>query len=121
MQHRQYRRPSPVPTGPDVRGDCRVAPEPRGYPRPTSSINGFRVRPALTDGSRSGPDRVSTEPGLRDWIRIAAQIEWCAPEGTTVDDLARVEDAAAEWLYQRARVDVDMGRLVSRGQAPGST
>jgi hypothetical protein len=37
-----------------------------------------------------------------EWIAVAAQVERLAPDGVSVDDLARVEDAAAEWVFQRS-------------------
>jgi hypothetical protein len=61
---------------------------------------GTHMRRPLIDPTLEG-DEVAPEPGY-EWIRIAAHVERLAPENVSVDELARVEDAAAEWLYQRS-------------------
>jgi hypothetical protein len=37
------------------------------------------------------------------WFVFAAYLEDAAPAHITADQLARVEDTAAEWLFQRSR------------------
>ena len=59
-------------------------------------------------------------PGY-EWLPIAAHLERLAPEGTTVDEFARAEDAAAEWVYQRSLHRALAPLAHRRGQAPGST
>jgi len=44
----------------------------------------------------------ATRPTAREWLALAAQIELVAPADLTADELARVEDAAAEWVFQRS-------------------
>jgi len=59
------------------------------------------MRRPLTDPTHERDD-VDPEPGY-EWISIAARIERLAPENVSADELARVEDAVAEWGYQRSR------------------
>jgi hypothetical protein len=38
----------------------------------------------------------------QEWLLLAAHLEDVAPADVTADELARVEDAAAEWVFQRS-------------------
>jgi hypothetical protein len=39
----------------------------------------------------------------REWIQLGAYVERTAPENVSADELGRVEDEAAERIYQRSR------------------
>ena len=54
----------------------------------------------------------------REWIQVGAYLERTAPEGVSADELGRVEDAAAERIYQRSRRGALAGS--SAGYFPGS-
>ena len=54
----------------------------------------------------------------REWIQVGAYLERTAPEGVSADELGRVEDAAAERIYQRSRRGALVGS--SAGYFPGS-
>jgi hypothetical protein len=40
----------------------------------------------------------------QEWLLLAAHLESVAPVDVTADELARVEDAAAEWVFQRSLI-----------------
>ena len=65
-------------------------------------------------GSRREPESTSS----REWIQVGAYLERTAPEDASADELGRVEDAAAERIYQRSRRGALAGS--SGGYAPGS-
>jgi hypothetical protein len=50
----------------------------------------------------------------REWIQVGAYLERTAPQGVSAEKLGRVEDAAAERIYQRSR------RSALAGYVPGS-
>jgi hypothetical protein len=54
------------------------------------------IDPTLGDG-----ERLAGDPGY-EWIHVAAHLERLAPHDVTADQLARADDAAAEWMYQRS-------------------
>jgi hypothetical protein len=54
----------------------------------------------------------------REWIQLGAYLERTAPEGVSADELGRVEDAAAELIYQRSRRGALAGSSAS--YVPGS-
>ena len=53
-----------------------------------------------------------------EWIQVGAYLERMAPEGVSANELGRVEDAAAERIYQRSRRGVLAD--LSPGYFPGS-
>ena len=53
-----------------------------------------------------------------EWIQVGAYLERTAPEGVSAVELGRVEDAAAERIYQRSRRGALAG--LSAGYFPGS-
>ena len=53
-----------------------------------------------------------------EWIQVGAYLEREAPEDVSADELGRVEDAAAERIYQRSRRSALAG--LSAGYFPGS-
>jgi hypothetical protein len=55
----------------------------------------------------------------REWIQLGVYLERTAPEGVSADELGRVEDAAAERIYQRSRRGALTG--LSAGYFPGSS
>jgi hypothetical protein len=78
--------------------------------------------PALrepTVAARSDVRTAESEFDLsREWIQLGAYLERTAPEGVSADELGRVEDAAAERLYQRSGWVAFAGS--SAGYFPGS-
>ena len=53
-----------------------------------------------------------------EWIQVGVYLEREAPEDVSADELGRVEDAAAERIYQRSRCSALVG--LSAGYFPGS-
>ena len=78
--------------------------------------------PSLRRPSVAARSRVrSADPEVdlsEEWIQVGAYLEWEAPEDVSADELGRVEDAAAEHIYQRSRRSARAG--LSADYFPGS-
>ena len=88
----------------------------RRRPWPRIAVPSLR-RPAIAAWSavRTAEPEVDLS---REWIQVGAYLERTAPEGVSADELGRVEDAAAERIYQRSRRGALAGS--SAGYVPGS-
>jgi hypothetical protein len=54
----------------------------------------------------------------QEWIQVGAHLERMAPASVSADELSRVEDAAAERIYERSRRGESSG--LGAGYFPGS-
>lgn len=48
------------------------------------------------------PIRGAARSPDQEWLQLAAHVEALAPADVTADELARLEDAVAEWVFQRS-------------------
>jgi hypothetical protein len=74
-------------------------------------------RPAVTAWSAGRAAEPDVDLG-REWIQVGEYLERMAPEGVSAEELGRVEDAAAERIYERLRRGARPAS--SAGYVPGS-
>jgi hypothetical protein len=93
----------------------RVSGAPRRQPIPITVPTPRRPTLAARSAVRAGESELDLS---REWIQVGAYLERTAPEEVSADELGRVEDAAAERIYQRSRRGAFSG--LGLGYFPGS-